>query len=79
LLSCTPSGGGVPTLQEDDWKSLHETGAQPSEELTDVIVNDDASVVVSICYARRLRVILLDNHRFGENHDVLFVISSAQS
>lgn len=75
LLSCVISKDGVPTLQEDDWKSLHEVGAQFSEELTDVIVNDDASVVVSICYARRLRVILLDNHMFGESHDVLFVLS----
>lgn len=74
LLSCALTKGGTPTLQEDDWKSLHEVGAQVSEELTDVIVNDDASVVVSICYARRLRVILLDNHKFGESHDILCVI-----
>jgi len=78
LLSCTLPEDGVPTLREDDWKSLHEIGAQPSEELTDVIVNGDASVVVSVCYARRLRVILLDNHKFGESHDVPFVISSAR-
>ena len=63
----------MPTLREDDWRSLHEVGAQQSEELTDVIVNNDASVVISVCYARRLRVILLDNHKFGESHDVLFV------
>jgi hypothetical protein len=41
------SKGGVQTLREDDWKSLHEVAAQVSEEFPDVIVSEDASVVVS--------------------------------
>jgi hypothetical protein len=72
LLSCVVSKDGTPTLQEDDWKSLHEVGAQVSEELTDVVVNGDTSVVVAICCARRLRI-----YKFGESHDVMFVISPA--
>lgn len=76
LLSCTFSKDDVPTLQEDSWKDLHEVGAQVSEDLTDVIVNHDSSVVISVCYARRLRITLLDNREFGESHDVLFVVPS---
>ena len=61
----------VSTPREGNRKSLHEVGAQQSEELTDVTVDDDASVVVSIR--------LLGIHELWDSHDVLFVTPPAQS
>lgn len=70
LLSLSLLETGVRTLLEDGVIDLQEPGAQPSEFLTDIVVNLSATIVVAICYARRLKVILVENHRFGDNFDV---------
>jgi DNA damage-binding protein 1 len=70
LLSYSVSASNVPSLKEDFVVDLHEPGTQPSEFLTDVVVDRSATAAVALCYARKLKVVLLDEGTCGEIFDV---------
>jgi DNA damage-binding protein 1 len=75
ILLSYSSEDHIPSLKEDFVVDLHEPGAQPSEFLTDVVVDRSAAAAVVVCYARKLKVVLLEYGTCSESFDVSYATS----